>query len=400
MLNRPARFRNTFATALVNTYTATLIVALMLSFFSLFGCNIPTVDYSEYDGVDLIEGSGFDSGDWIADGNTYYVLFEAVSATVATNVGLPDGYAAGDPGTAIYRLEVLNLIPDGDFEDPTVTLLGATPAGWSVTGAPIAAITDLGNVNGNRELHIDATSQEAVIFDFTHATAGSADGLVAGAFYQLRFDFIPAETVDYQFNFDNGGLIKEFPIWESSVTDITIIYRFPFDFETVTAEFATTTAQNDFLVTDQSQELHIDDFRLVRTDTPLSLRIQLPYSDTGRLDLIEGWYTFSVYVRDDPTVDDDLYPNVYNRFAAQTVTVGIEEGLQLFDDSEAGVDWSGWTLLSFEIFKQIDPPDDPSEIVLELSITSADIVTANKLDSGSILITAPRLEFSPQSAAN
>ena len=230
----------------------------------LFACEFPPADYSEYVGVNFLEPHGFDDESWIPDQSAPYLLFEAINATVSASVGTP-GAAPANSSTAVYRFEVLNLIPNGDFEDTTAYSVGDTPDGWSATDnlstIITAEISAIGSVGGDRELTIliDETADD-ISFNLRAIPGGANDGLVTNAIYGLRFDFKPSEPNDYLFFYDDtvDSTLPSIPIWESLVTDPSQVYNFPFDFAEVTSEFSASATQN--LLGVNFFSLHIIDY--------------------------------------------------------------------------------------------------------------------------------------------
>ena len=94
-----------------------LRLLLMLMAVLFFGC--PGLDpFLDYRGTDLIAEK--DLSDWtIVHSEAYpYINFEAVTGM---------GYESPVTGEAVYRLELINLFRNGDFEDSTVV---NPPADW------------------------------------------------------------------------------------------------------------------------------------------------------------------------------------------------------------------------------------------------------------------------------
>ena len=155
---------------------------IVIPFIILFACEFPPADFSEYVGVNFLETHGFGSDSWVPDQTAPYLLYEAVDASVASTVGTPT-LAPANSNTEIYRFEVLNLIPNGDFEDTGAYSVGATPDGWSVvdnsSGTITAEISSIGSVGGDRELTvlIDETADD-ISYDLDAVSGGALDGLV------------------------------------------------------------------------------------------------------------------------------------------------------------------------------------------------------------------------------
>ena len=384
-----------------NAFKLLLIAACV----AVSSCEFPPASFTEYEGVNLLGDQGFSDTRWTPDQGSTYMRFEPVADTTATAVGLPTGLTAEDPGASIYRLEIRNLIPNGDFEDPAVT---GAPDGWSIvdvdpTGSVTLAVGSSGSLSGKRELHIAHDKNDAVYLDLSAPSGVSRDGMVEGGDYAIRFRFDPSEQLNYRFSLQTGA--GDIPPWEAEVLLEDRDYEFPADFADVTSRFTVMSATTRFVLTDQKQELEIDDLRLVRTDIPSAVRMLLPYSDETRPDLISGWYTFSFYVHADPTVGDVEVPGHRNRYPANALTYAInstEYAVAYVDPSDPDppdrhYSSDRWYQVQTEVHLQTVETDDPSTTVIELVLVPTDIVSSNSHDVGSLLICSPSLTFSPRS---
>jgi hypothetical protein len=341
----------------------------------------PTI-LTEYEGVNLIANKGFDSGDWVPDQGSTYMNFEEVAG-----VALPADVA----DSAVYRLEIRNLVEDGDFEQSTVGL--APVAAWSTSGItpdpaddePVIEVAEISDFDG-KCLDFDVPSpNKAVEFDL----GSILDGYQQSKSYILRFDFKPDSEALYFYYFPTYDSDDYFTDLHTADAKEITVYDFPADFEITTSEFTSTGSADAFYITEAPQSGYIDNFRIVRTDIPLRIRITLPWADTGRPDelpLVSGWYEFSLWVRSDTVAAD-------NRFESHDVTIGVENDIAVFPDRGTPLDMNGWARISMVAFVQIDAPEDPSEHVLELSVSSTDLKYANSRDVGSLLIAAPALEL-------
>jgi len=94
------------------------LAALFIMAFGISTCQ-QTDLFPEYRGTNLINSIPF--ADWTPDQTDPYMNYEQVTGT---------GYEppSGHSGAEVYRLEIKNLISNGDFETSTV---GAAPAGWT-----------------------------------------------------------------------------------------------------------------------------------------------------------------------------------------------------------------------------------------------------------------------------
>ncbi len=365
--------------------------------------------FDEYTGVNLIENRGFDyeiddpQAGWLLDHGGPYTIFEQVSDQVATMVDVPEGVASDTP---IYRLEIKNLVPNGDFEDEGFSAPiagGSTENGWTLTGSGTTSINTTDPISGDQSMDIELTANTGVLsYDLGDTSDGLTDGLIDGALYAVRFEFYPTEELPYGFYFVQSSVVQGQieHNWESQVPDAEVVMRFPYDFD-FTSTVAAYDGTNEFRVTKKVQSLTVDNVRVVRTDIDQSLQIDLPYVDPDRrnqLALESGTYTFSVYVRRDPTVGDVSVAENRNRFDANAVTIGISSDRHthrkkiLPSDSEGG--WGDWTRIEYSEFLQTPLEAEDDDIVIELSISPTDEISTGQKDAGSILIAAPSLEFS------
>ncbi|RKX84217.1 MAG: hypothetical protein DRP57_06375, partial [Spirochaetes bacterium] len=116
------------------------IAVLFLSALSLSTCK-QTDLFSEYRGTNLLDGIPFTT--WVPDQTGPYMNYEEESGTGCEP-------PSDHPGEEVYRLEIKNLIPNGDFE---ATTAGAAPLGWTAyngggTGSDTLEVIDSGNLGG------------------------------------------------------------------------------------------------------------------------------------------------------------------------------------------------------------------------------------------------------------
>jgi len=359
--------------------SVTSIVIACATVLALFSsCDPDLTILTEYEGVNLIANKGFDSADWLPDQDTTYMVFEEV-----TGVTLP----AGVTDSAVCRLEIKNLVEDGDFEQSNIGNDPIAPA-WSTTGTGDVEVADIAALDGKCLLFNVPASSDTVQFDLSTLL----DGYPESSSYILRFDFKANEANIFWYYFPTYNIdSKEKDLHTADVSNASQVQYFPDDFEITTSEFTSATGLEALYITGKVQTAYMDDFRIVRTDIPLRLRISLQWADPerpGGLRLVSGWYQFSVWVRSDP---EAAITN--NRFSSDDISIGIENEIAVFPDTDAPLDMNGWAQVSTTVFLQIDAPADPTADVLELSISPTDIKYANERDVGSLLITAPSLEL-------
>lgn len=390
-------------------------IAGVVSFAALylFSCK-PAEHFGEYRDVNLISEKGFNSGVWVPDPEeAYYMNFEEVTAAEAgTTEGLPSG-------ASIYRLEIPNLLPNGDFEESAVGT--GLPDKWSTSGTPDVEIIDpttatLGNSEyaiNNNTLYFDIVAKRTRLdFQLNHSQNGLADGFVTGGTYLIRFDIKATEYTVFGYN--NGT--EDFPekAWTFPNSETLDTRTFPSALidPMITAEsddslyFSIGVFDEDI---QQSQLAYIDNIRIIRTDIDQFLRYPLPIEeeDGSRPPLVDGYYTFSLYVKEDPS-HTKANATASNRFPAVGVTLqlSLKKGGELQeitmpvvyrpDDEEA--DWSQWSRISITTNKAFGVTrfDSDEEVRLELMISPTDTTMAgNYKDAGSVLIASPSLEYLP-----
>ena len=403
-----------------------IFLGLAVLFFAALGLSTcKQIDlFPEYRGTNLLDDISFTS--WVPDQTTPYMNYEQVSGT---------GYEPpiDHPSAEVYRLEIKNLIPNGDFEASTVLAAPAAtaaPAGWTLVnggGNPdTLEVIDSGNlgINGgvagglidNKTVHFAMdNAADRVDFDLRDAANGTVDGFLKNASYLARFNYRTDGALIFEFNDtvisldwwkffggENGGKtniklanLLEFPPGELKGS-------FP---ETTVGDAADYYSTFGSLVTANSgpQKGYIDNVRLIRTDLMYKLRITLSYMDDTTEPLISGYYRFSVYVKSDPDAGSN------NRFASDRVCIGITGGgvssggtgfdessfssYAQYYDGQDGEDFSNWSEISVDLALQV--PNSSSR-VMELSICPTDDSQGTlAMNAGSILISSPRLEMFP-----
>ncbi len=391
----------------------TLKFGIALILFSLFACNNGNL-FPEYENTNLLSTTekSLSSDQWQADQSSAYMNYEAVSGT---GYEPPEGHS----DATVYRLEIKNLIPNGDFETSTV---GSAPNGWSATNGGGAADTleviDSGNIINDKTMHFKVdNAADLIIYHLRDSNYGVSDGLLEGASYLIRYDYRTGGQLFFEYN-DTisslyfwsfyGGPNGEKPSSLSNIIEFPPAHLYG-DFPDIAVGsasdynyvFGSLNSSNS-----GPQEGYIDNVRLVRTDITYKLRLRLSTNDTVH-PLVSGTYRFSLYIKNDPSAGTD------NRFQTDRITIGIQGGgiggeEQTFDDSsyskfetyyngENGSDWSNWTEIHVDCFVQIPENISNSDKILELTVCPTDDQQGPlNLDVGSILISSPSLTMSPE----
>lgn len=432
-----------------------LVLVLGTCLFTLLSCGGPGVDFSEYQGVNLIPNGDFATSDptyfWGVDhpddtdgpfnitiptpGTNNYVNFEAIPnaspwAGYASDAVLRSGLT-GDAATAsIYRLEVKNLLPGGDFEG------GANPfsASGGVIVQPSVGISSPGatyNMKGNWA-YLDTTNAETSVIDVKTALTPSSTW-TEDVSYATSFRIcLPYSPVGYWFGFDKFNTTGASDRTEVSIfpirPDITITnYYFPFNTpinsrgSTIYSNVLKQYFRLNPLTVPTGGEARsfdgtMDDIGIVRADWDNAIRLNIPVTEAGRPKLLAGGtYTVKLLVRNDNTSTyaniDRGAPLTYivdNRFDASAISISLfrwtaspnthgatvvhSRGLSTASSWVSHSDFSTWTELSARF-------DSPLTFVsgapaLQLVISASNFSSSLKAP-GSILVAYPQLYWSP-----
>ncbi len=374
---------------------------LFLKIFTVFslltlltGCSY---DYfSRYESKNLIQHLSL--ADWTLSVSTTYMDYSTVTAAVAGTSGLPDAAAA------IYCIENLNLVPDGDFEATTPDT-NSFPAGWDNSNADAGDGVESGSPIDGQALRFDEGIGEYLTYDVNTIS----DGAIPDSNYLLRFDLSGDNTGNYYFRIEDTSGSGNVTTYSANLLQSGTAFAFPADFSSISlTEFLIHTDDSEVFHINLSdvtlQAGYIDNFRIVKSDQDQNISIELPFIDENRIDslnLISGYYRFSVWVKADPNA------GVSNTFAAEAVSLSIssldEEGLAsransaAFDASDYS-SFSNWTEIYIDAELQIALPYWGETTVIKLQISPGDITAgASGIDSGSILVSTPGLYYSPDS---
>ena len=380
--------------------------------------------FSEYREVNLIEGYGFDSESWVPDQTAdYYMNFETPSESAALNTsGLPEG-------ASVMRLEIPNLMPNGDFEDTSggdqeAGVDGFQPEGWEGAGGAFSdiipyfyykVVSSSSYLITNNTFYFNNQTDKAYSFRY-NLSANLEDGFIENKTYSVRFEFRANNVTLYQYN---DGTSNTQDTWYVETGSLSSIRDFPLPeldplftaYDSGNWYFTIGTLEADYQTLQQG---YLDNVRIIRADIDQCIRLDLSVIDSSgsRPDLLNGTYSFSIYVRQDPTNTKGPVP-VNNRMpgAAVSLTYRLMDGgteetaanpaaagtVAVFAPSEDS-DWSSWTLLTayFENVQVDIQTQGTGEITLELSVCPTDIsLGGDNRDAGSILIASPSLVFLP-----
>lgn len=410
-----------------------LLAVLVLILFT--SCPSP-VDWSIYEGVNLIAARGFgdDDGDtgapWApapglttaGGGEVDFVRFERV-----TDVTPP---ADAPEGTQVWRYEVVNLFKNGDFEDGGL-------AGWSSEGSPSAAnatITTASPISGGRSLSLNFFDKTA--FLWTDLQTQLIGGFPEAADFAWHIDFkMPTENFGVELNDGSNpestaSVLASWSI-DRGAPDAAMVFSFPGAESDNPARFAggnallrdpAVPARTRFSIGGLNAEVQgrveglFDNLRVVRSNQNHYLRLPVPLAEAGRPEIVAGGtYTFSVYVRRDPTAGGlTTTPAATlqaNRFAARHFAVGIDSVAgdrsitrnvstqRRHLEPEVNVQSDTWHRMDFEfaghgvvVPYNAQPEDVIFDVVIEIGNYSGG---SDYRDAGSLLLAAPQLTWSP-----
>ncbi|MFW5801775.1 MAG: hypothetical protein ACOCVC_07055 [Spirochaeta sp.] len=410
------------------------ITLILLILVTAAGCDFGD-PFSGYRGVNLLpeDAQDFsfdgDQADWAWQPFVYDATADAEDPDTA-GVGqllagsgrghllvFEDATAAGGAGAA--RLEVPNLMPNGDFET-------GLSGDWTTTGftsfATQTAPTGL-EINQN-VLHIDSNeASDRADFTLNNLNGGLPP---IGARLFVRFSIRSSGTPTLLMQLHNsvdanaaqtisaGGLVAtddplEFPSAYFQINEPGTEIKSQFAVSdslgtTHTLSLPAGILDDEGTILDGS----IDNLRFGRTDTRSYIRTIIPAQlpETGH-QLLSGEYRLSFEVRRDPTADlndPGKEPNRFpaRRFSVEAFAVGSSTG---FTDGLTPVghdlpDWSNaadWSTISFD-FPDLQIPSglSPDDQALEIRIYANDPTDFERtIDIGSFLIRNPRLEFIP-----
>jgi hypothetical protein len=344
-----------------------LIVLGLLFLLEFLSCS--SVDrFSEYEGVNLIESVSL--AEYTPDFNAAspYMLYESA------------GFI-GPEGQDAFRLRTKNLFPNGDFET------GTAPDWVLTTNGSLSIINSGNNITGQSLRYTTDFSTDYIYYPLSNLT----DNFPAEQSYTFRFNlkYIEAgSTLIFDFN-TNPSTDKTYLLSLQQPQTTKVFYQYSEDFsESSLIQSVYSDGQNRFFFLNTvaegaekaPQNGVIDNIRFLRSDLEYKVRIVLDRNSPDRLSLPSGSYRFSFYVMQDPDAGSN------NVFPATRISFGIGSARKTL---AAEASWSNWTQVS-AVFNnlQIDPGR-----TMELWISATDSSSDAYRDCGSILISAPVLEF-------
>jgi len=410
-----------------------LLFSIVISIGLLTTCKNP-VSFAEYVGENFLAADSLTSEGWALMPDLDFTADSAGTAA-ADYMDFTATGATGPEGGPVYRLEIRNLLQNGDFEDGTVAPWRYFD-GTSVLAPPVG------------KMEIISSGQEQI--DGYTANIPDPPGINADERLQINLStaFVNPATYltgkNYYFNFDyrtNSLLYMLFPQWDSSTLggelflaqggpdgtgdNQSILNRntyppvVPIQDQRNSNLILTSAAASDGLgFAGETQSGSFDNFRIVRGaegNFDLRLRLKLNLDHRPDLTLIPGYYKLTLWVK-----QEDLTSKT-NTFHADRVELGIKgydlenqinvEEYKVFYKTQALADayvtttgtfpgdWTGsWVQLELASDKLIQLPNISQDPVLELTISPSNPGITdkswNRLTAGTLLIADPALEYS------
>lgn len=391
---------------------------LALVAVGLAGCSLNTNYFSDYTGANLLSSYEFNASGWATE--TYGT--DGASAT-DPYMNWSDASTTGPGGGEAYKLEILNLIPDGNFfTSYTNTTINSSY--WSSSAATVTIY------NGSTTFAASSSSSTTTYASFIgSSTSGylkldlaasieAITGLSAPAShqYQLQANFIdPNGSPFYVYNnntLDSTSATATLATLTSSTVASGTLYEF------ASTSLGTTSVLNltysssfgasnlvfgysdSYHNPNATEQFYLSNVRLVPDTDTLYTKLSLPSLYSTSRQLIPGTYQFSLYVKDDPNAGTSSN-HFYAKGLTVRFTIGAKSSLtkQVVVTATRTSSWSSWTKLTFSL-GTLDFVDSNSALtsgsttypalVIEISPT---IMNSGTKDSGAVYISDPTLTF-------
>lgn len=371
---------------------ATIIVA------TLAGC--PYEDpFAEYRGVNLIaeqEKSVDDFEEAYLDGSDPastpdYSLLE-IPASYGPTAGLPD--TTGATLDTIRRLELVNLLPNGDFEDGTTDPWIADGSGLTVSAPNLFTVKSDGELPESY-IGFEVSAGQGAAVDLDSLPIPVVNG---GRYFlqflakrddaetELTLDFGDNETTSYN---DLNGVSWNSPGPGDGSTPGPEEFPDPdVPRRDLPTQFVVSSTPNYLYLgspkTVLPQAGFIDNVRIGRMDIMPVRALTLETKPTTGLELVPGTYSFSVWVKSE--VDDEVTPATRNRYRSDRIALGANGRLELFLQADHGWSPTEWVKLTTTV--ELSQEEISAEDGLSLQLTT---IHPQRPSVGSILIARPEL---------
>ncbi len=416
------------------------LVLFSLSVFLLMtGCQEPDY-FGEYEGINLLGSSSLADWQLMPD-----YSFETGTSAVDYMKYTPETGQAGPHAGPVYRLEIKNLINNGDFENGTSEPWFFSEAPFSsktspATGSAQVSIISSGpSVLEDNTLYFENLNKNQQLGFACPGPAGSSsfvkpETYIYGKNYIFSYDYRIErfQRALFRPHWSSSNSEKEYKAYGGENGTISTTGGMEKNhFPPLDIEIAEGTNANNFdaavpgageencwvIALSDTQKGSLDNFKVVRNtlgNFDLRLRLKLYLKNNNGLDLIPGYYRFSIYVKEESSPADNSFP-------ADRIELGIKsqddpnkknvEDYQVYyktvtlhnlyaqdGRSHQGWDSSGWTRLTLASSQLLQIPGNSDEPVMELSISPSNPGSSdsgwNRLNPGVILIADPQLEYS------
>ena len=353
--------------------------------------------YDDYRGVNLLTNRGLTAENFQVSSGTglsatgyveYYPLL--TTAQFGSTGGLPSG-----DDTTIYRLEIPNLVPNGDFEE---TADNSLPVGWEEKSGAVfkATVGSDGDITG-QSIGFEVDPSKQVVFNLDNLDSGFA----ANATYYFIVDFIRATgEIDMIFDYCNGDAVTNLNppgAWFSERPHTTPTVETLPTPGVPNLDIVSTFTNID----DESDYFHvgspsagtysvgvIDNLRIGRSDIAPQISIDLVDAVGDQLPLVAGEHTFSVYVKSE--IDDQVTPsaNGLNRFRAEQICLGVNHEMTVVRRNQGGWSETAWKRVSCLVELSEEDVAPGNTVTLRISVSHSGNETV-----GSLLIAEPFFEL-------
>ncbi len=395
-------------------------------------CNLDP-SFDEYDGENFLSQTAW--SDWALMPD--YSFESGTSASDYMDFSPVNG-ETGPNGGEVYRLEIKNLLQNGDFSSGVVTpwkyynreAPGTPPAAASAPKMTITSYSGNNKADFNLQLNPGSFDDQLLIRPSTDLINGNT--YLSGKNYFFLFNYLDSGIDKYTlYFFSNWDTLATNPLENGKDYQTQAGQNYPYtsipevdpnDPTKITLNRFTasgTGSNNDYLgFASKTQVGAFDEFRIVRSpegDFDLRLRLKMDVDHRPDLDLISGYYRFSVWVK-----QADL-SGTTNTYHADRVEVGIHgydsnnqlnvDDVRVYYKTQAladefatstgtfSGDWSSsWVELVLDSENLIQLPNVSTDSVFELTLSPSNPGSSdsswNRLSPGTILISEPTLEYS------
>lgn len=367
------------------------------------GCKLSTDYFSDYNGVNLISQHEF-GADWSS-------RTKGLDNTSGLDLYMnwADAGVTGPGGGEAYKLEIKNLIPDGDFTGGTPPYAPNSSYWTPTSGDTLSVVASSTGFSGVPNLHYVSGGNTNVLTLDLLAAIDSTTGFTAASHnYQFQMDFVDeagtAFNIYHKFNAGTPTPVAELTA-QTLITQSTSYQSTPLSLSampgaaTSLAMTYTSSIPTQSIVTftngTQAETFSLHNVRLVPDDVDLYATLSLPSLFSTTKQLIQGSYTFSVYVKDDPSVGSANHMTANG--LTLRVTIATESGAtaQIIKTAARDSTWSGWTKLTFNLgtlqFADSDSLlNGAKAITIDLSPT---LMNTGTRDAGTLYVSDPTLTF-------